>query len=106
MLDADHPSTAHLPPTWHIRDDECYYLKQLNPGIHVLLAADLTSVEDEEGKTDYPADTFGDYFPTSWYHTTDGGRQWYTSLGHRSEQYTDPVFLQHILGGIQWAADK
>ena len=63
MLDADHPSTSHLPPTWHIRDDECYYLKQLNPDIHVLLAADLTTVEDEEGKTDYPADTFGDYFP-------------------------------------------
>ena len=106
VLDADHPSTGHLPPTWHIRDDECYYLKQLNPGIHVLLAADLTTVEDEEGKTDYPADTFGDYFPTSWYHTTDGGRQWYTSLGHRSEQYSDPAFLRHILGGIQWASSK
>ena len=103
VLDADHPSTSHLPPTWHIRDDECYYLKQLSPNIHVLLAADLTTVEDEEGKTDYPADTFGNYFPTSWYHTTDGGRQWYTSLGHRSAQYSDPLFLQHILGGIQWA---
>ncbi|CAH1001751.1 hypothetical protein LEM8419_02657 [Neolewinella maritima] len=105
VLDADHPSTNFLPPTWHIEDDECYYLKQLNPNIHVLLAADLTTVTDEEGKTTYPADTFGDYFPTSWYHTSGGGRQWYTSLGHRIEHYSDPLYLQHILGGIRWAAE-
>ncbi|MBB4080680.1 type 1 glutamine amidotransferase [Lewinella aquimaris] len=105
VVDSDHPSTDFLPATWHIRDDECYYLKQLNPAIHVLLAADLGTVDDEEGKTTYPADTFGSTFPTSWYHTTDGGRQWYTSLGHRIEHYSDPQFLRHILGGIRWAAE-
>ncbi|MCP9236132.1 ThuA domain-containing protein [Lewinella sp. JB7] len=105
VVDADHPSTDFLPPTWHIRDDECYYLKQLNPAIHVLLAADLGTVDDEEGHATYPADTFGSSFPTSWYHTTDGGRQWYTSLGHRIEHYSDPQFLRHILGGIRWAAE-
>ncbi len=104
VLDADHPSTSFLPPTWHIKDDECYYLNQLNPNIHVVLAADLTTVEDPEGKSTYPADTFGDLFPTAWYHTTDGGRQWYTSLGHRIEHYSDPLFLRHILGGMEWAA--
>ena len=106
VLDADHPATSFLPPTWHIRDDECYYLRQLNPDIHVLLAADLATIADEEGKSTYPADTFGDYFPTSWYRTASGGRQWYTSLGHRIEHYSDPLFLQHILGGIRWAADN
>jgi type 1 glutamine amidotransferase len=104
VVDSTHVSTDFLPHTWHIVDDECYYLKQLNPAIHVLLAADLTTVDDEEGKTTYPADTFGDIFPTSWCHTTDGGRQWYTSLGHRKEHYSDSLFMRHILGGIEWAA--
>ncbi len=101
VLDANHPSTDFLPPTWSITQDECYYLNQLNPDIHVLLAADLTTVEDEK-KEEYPGNTFGDSFPTSWYHTTDGGRQWYTSLGHRSEHYSDPLLMRHILGGIEW----
>ncbi len=104
VLDADHPSTDFLPATWHIRDDECYYLKQLNPEMHVLLAADLGTVDDPEGKGTYPADTFGDLFPTAWYLTDHGGRRWYTSLGHRIEHYSDPLFRRHILGGLEWAA--
>ncbi len=103
VLDADHPATEFLPPTWHIRDDECYYMTHLNPKNHVLLAVDLTTVEDDQ-QAEYPGDTFGNLFPTSWYNTTGGGRQWYTSLGHRSAHYSDPLFLQHILGGIRWAA--
>ncbi|WP_198661756.1 ThuA domain-containing protein [Lewinella sp. IMCC34183] len=104
VLDADHPSTDFLPETWHIVADECYYMKQLNPGNHVLLAADLGTVADPEGKATYPGDTFGGLFPTAWYRTDYGGRQWYTSLGHRSEHYSDPLFRRHLLGGIEWAA--
>ncbi|PPK88761.1 type 1 glutamine amidotransferase [Neolewinella xylanilytica] len=105
VVDEDHPSTDFLPPTWHIRDDECYYMTHLNPQNHVLLATDLTTVEDERA-SEYPGATFGDLFPAAWYNTAHGGRQWYTSLGHRSEHYRDPLFLRHILGGIEWAATK
>ncbi len=35
VTDANHPSTAHLPARWTIKD-ECYYSYQLNPDIHVL----------------------------------------------------------------------
>lgn len=101
VIDKNHPSTAFLPDVWKIKDDECYYLKQLNPDIHVLLAADMTTVEDDQ-KDEYPGDVFGDTYPLAWYHEFDGGREWYTSLGHRSEHYSDPVFMKHILGGIAW----
>ncbi|NJB84975.1 type 1 glutamine amidotransferase [Lewinella marina] len=104
VIDPDHPSTDFLPPTWHIRDEECYYIKKLNPAMHVLLAADLSTVDDPEGKAGYPGETFGNSFPASWYLTNHGGRQWYTALGHRSEHYSDPLFIRHILGGIEWAA--
>ncbi len=106
VVDADHPATDFLPPTWHVRDDECYYLKRLNPASRVLLAADLTTVTDSIGKVDYPADTFGDLFPVSWCHPAGEGRSWYTSLGHRKEHYLDPLFLRHLLGGIEWAAGE
>ena len=45
----------------------------------------------------------GDH-PIAWYHEFDGGRAFYTALGHRVELYTDPQYTQHLLGGIQWAA--
>ena len=40
-------------------------------------------------------------FPSEWSQEFDGGRQWYTSWGHRKEDYTTPEFRRHILGGIQ-----
>lgn len=101
ITDPTHPSTSFLNDQW-VREDECYYLKQLNPNVNVLLHADMTTVEDD-GKSEYPGDVFGDKFPLAWYHEFEGGRSWYTSLGHSSEDYEDPLFRKHILGGIQWA---
>ena len=96
ILDRTHPSVAHLPERWET-EDECYYLVRMNVNMQVLAVNDLTSVQDPKEK---PA-TFGDVFPSVWYQEFDGGRQWYTSLGHRKEDYARPEFRQHILGGIQ-----
>ena len=74
----------------------------LNPDIHVLLAADLTTVKDDK-KKDYPGTIFGDTFPLCWYHEFAGGRQGYTALGHKSAYYQDETFRKHLAGGIEWA---
>jgi len=101
IIDPDHPSTSHLPDPWNWEEDECYYLHHLNPDIHVLIAADLTSVEDEQ-RAEFPGTVFGDLFPLAWCHEFDGGRQWYTALGHKPEHYSDPYFRNHLKGGILW----
>ena len=101
VLDPQHPSTAHLPARW-TRWDECYLMTELNPATRVLLAADLRTVADEQRAT-YPDRTFGDRFPLAWCQTFAGGRQWFTALGHEPAAYQDPVFRQHLLGGILWA---
>ncbi len=46
----------------------------------------------------------GDFHPVAWYHEYDGGRSFYTALGHIEETFSDPLFLMHIYGGIYWAA--
>jgi type 1 glutamine amidotransferase len=101
VVDRAHPSTSFLADRWDVESDECYYVIGLNPDIKVLLAADLTTVEDEERES-FPGDIFGDRYPTAWYHEFEGGRSWYTALGHRPEQYQDPTLVRHILGGIRW----
>lgn len=103
VYNQDHTSVAFLGDEW-IWEDECYYLDHLNPDINIVLAADLRTIEDPE-KDEFHRNRFGDYTPLAWYHEFEGGRQFYTALGHKSEHYSDPVFLKHLLGGIKWVLD-
>ena len=49
-------------------------------------------------------DGMGDFHPISWYHEYDGGRAFYTALGHLPATYSDASFMHHVYGGIYWAA--
>lgn len=86
-------TTAHLPAKW-VRKDEWYNFKEINPDIKVLIELDEKS---------YQGGTNGTFHPIAWYHEYDGGRAFYTGLGHVNESYKDPLFLKHLLGGIQYA---
>jgi type 1 glutamine amidotransferase len=101
VIDGGHPSTNFLPHTWRW-EDECYFMNQLNPDINVLLAADLGTVNDPEMEK-YPGDIFGDLFPLAWYHEYDGGREFFTALGHDIEHYKDDNYIKHLTGGILWS---
>jgi len=103
VLNKKHPSTYFLPDTWSWAD-ECYFMNRINPDINVLLAADLTTIEDPEMEQ-YPGDTFGDLFPLAWYHEYDGGREFFTALGHDKKHYKDEYFIQHLKGGIIWVLE-
>lgn len=100
VIDPAHVSTSHLPEVWKW-EDECYYSNYLNPAIHVLLAADLRTIQDDK-KDEYPGDVFGDLFPLAWHHIFEGTRVFFTALGHKIEYYDDALFRQHLRGGIVW----
>lgn len=94
VIDKTHISTKHLPETWK-RTDEWYNYKDIKPEINILLNLDETS---------YQGGTNGESHPIAWFHDFDGGRSWYTGLGHTNESYQDPEFLEMLWGGIQYAA--
>lgn len=96
VVDKDHISTRHLPAKW-TRKDEWYNFKDINKDIHVLISIDETS---------YEGGVNGAFHPMAWYHNFEGGRVFYTELGHVDESYTDPLFLKHLLGGIRYAIGK
>ncbi|MBS1666745.1 MAG: ThuA domain-containing protein [Bacteroidetes bacterium] len=93
IQDKNHPSTDSLPDTW-TRTDEWYNFKNISKDIKVLITIDEKSYEG--GKN-------GDFHPMAWYHNFDGGRVFYTELGHTEESYSEPLYLKHILGGIKYA---
>lgn len=100
VKDKSHPSTAHLPETleW---TDEFYFLEHMPEDLHVVLAGDLEKLDDS-AKQEF-VKKFGKESPLAWCHTFEGGRAFYTTLGHNPEAYSDPRLMKHILGGILWA---
>jgi type 1 glutamine amidotransferase len=46
----------------------------------------------------------GQLHPVAWYHNYDGGRAFYTALGHVPTIFSDPAYLEHLYAGIFWAA--
>jgi len=93
VVDKNHLSTKHLPDVWE-RWDEWYNYRDLNPDVHVLIKIDETSYTGGENNNDHPM---------AWYHDYEGGRAFYTEMGHTKESFVDTVYLQHILGGIKYA---
>jgi type 1 glutamine amidotransferase len=93
--DPSHPSTQGLPGQF-TRFDEWYDF-QTNPrgSVHV-----LTTVDDSS----YTGSTMGADHPNTWCQNYDGGRSWYTGLGHTIESFSEANFLHLLLGGIQTAA--
>jgi len=39
-------------------------------------------------------------------HEFEGGRSWYTGMGHTEESYQDPLYLRMLAEGIEWACGK
>ena len=92
VIDKDHPSTAFLPDVWE-REDEWYNFREMSSGLTVLLDLDETTYKGGEE---------GDYHPIAWYREFDGGRSFYSAGGHTREAFSEPLFREHILGGILW----
>jgi uncharacterized protein len=101
ILDFNHLSTKFFKGKlennrWR-RLDEWYNFKSINTDVKVL--ANLDEKSYKGGKN-------GDNHPIAWYHEYDGGRAFYTALGHTKESYTEELFLKHILGGVKYAMGK
>ena len=93
VVDKNNNATKFLPNPWK-RRDEFYSFKKLNPDDKVLLTLDESSYQGGKRMGTHPM---------AWYHEYDGGRAFYTALGHTEESYTDPLYLKHLLAGIQYA---
>ncbi|MGB5378528.1 ThuA domain-containing protein [Muriicola sp.] len=90
----DHWATKGMPDEFE-REDEFYSFKNISPNINVVLTIDDKS---------YIGGSNPEYHPMSWYQEYKGGRSFYTAMGHTNETYEEPLFLNHLLAGIQYAA--
>lgn len=90
----NHWATKGMPDEFE-RTDEFYAFKDISPKINVVLKIDEKS---------YIGGKNGDNHPMSWYQEFEGGRSFYTAMGHTDETYAEPLFLNHIWAGINYTA--
>jgi glucose/arabinose dehydrogenase/PKD repeat protein/regulation of enolase protein 1 (concanavalin A-like superfamily) len=96
--DRTHPSTKHLPLRWNRADEWYNFSANVRGEAHVLATMD-------ESTYDPGSNGMGYDHPISWCKPYDGGRAWMTGMGHFGAHYTQETELvQHILGGVKWAA--
>lgn len=93
VVNTDHPATVFLPEKWE-RFDEWYNFKNISGDIKVLAYLDENSYKGGEN---------GEKHPFIWYHEFEGGRAFYTGVGHRDDNYDEPLVKRHLVAAIRWA---
>ncbi|WP_010182593.1 ThuA domain-containing protein [Aquimarina agarilytica] len=99
----DHPSVDFIEGEWN-KSEEYYYWKnnggQLFPGNKNLLV-----VRETTGPNGMQND-YDESRPVSWFKEFEGGRSFYTALGHNGDDYkTNTTFIKHVEEGIKWAGN-
>ncbi|MBT2429710.1 ThuA domain-containing protein [Streptomyces sp. ISL-112] len=95
--DHDHPATAHLDGEWERTDEWYNYRTNPRDKAKVLATLDETTYTGGNMKGDHPI---------SWCQTYQGGRSFYTGLGHTKESYAEPAFRRHLSGGLRYATGQ
>jgi type 1 glutamine amidotransferase len=93
----DHPALKGLPNPWP-HSEEWYVFDQhaawsMKPGFQVLM------------RTSVPGKPY-DGHPAAWVREWGNFRAFYSSLGHDAATFQEPLFKQHLTGGIMWTARR
>ncbi|MCZ6889793.1 MAG: ThuA domain-containing protein [Gammaproteobacteria bacterium] len=93
--DRCHPSTSHLDSVWTITEEIYSFDRDPRVTNQILLTIDGDALA-------HPG--IGRNHPIAWFKEFDGGRSFYTNLGHQDATWLDDRFMTHLVNGIRWAA--
>jgi type 1 glutamine amidotransferase len=95
--DHSHPGSGTFPSTLTFLEEWYNFQANPRPAVEVILTVDEASYDPGDG-------AMGADHPIAWWHEFDGGRAFYTALGHRRETYQNSFFREQIRGALLWAA--
>lgn len=102
--DSNFPGMERFPKKLLWTDEWYTYSERKADDLHLLVTVDEKTYDPSVKWGDTDSKGMGAVHPISWYHKYDGGRSFYTGLGHIGLVYSDQTFLDHLYGGIYWAA--
>lgn len=98
------PGMDRFPKRFLFTEEWHEFGPALSDGLRVLLSVDEKTYDPATNWGGNKTQGMGASHPISWYQRFDGGRSFYTALGHLPATYSDDRFLHHLFGGIYWAA--
>jgi type 1 glutamine amidotransferase len=104
VLDAKFPGMERMPAKFWWTDEFYEFGAERIEGLNYILAIDENTYAPAADWGHVAGKGMGDLHPMAWYHEYDGGRAFYTALGHMPATYSDRLFLEHVYGGLYWAA--
>ncbi len=104
VLDDSFPGLERMPESFLWTDELYEFGEEKVEGLNYLLSIDESYYEVQPPWGNRKTEGMGEFHPVSWYHEFDGGRSFYTALGHMPETFSDNMFLEHLYGAIYWAA--
>ncbi len=102
--DGNFPGMERFPKKLLWTDEWYEYGEKKATDLHYLVTVDEKTYDPNAKWGDNVGKGMGAVHPIAWYHNYDGGRAFYTGLGHIGLIYSDQTFLDHLYGGIYWAA--
>jgi len=102
--DANFPGMDRFPKRFLATEEWYEYDASRSNKLHYLLSVDENTYKPEANWGAKSGKGMGKFHPIAWYQEYDGGRAFYTGLGHLPATFSDANFMHHVYGGIYWAA--
>ncbi len=97
ILDRQHPATKELPLNV-TRSDRWYNWDPSPVGtVHTVAQVEERFYNPGPGAN-------GAFHPVSWCRDYEGGRSFYTGMGHTEGSYSEDAFRKHLNGALKWTA--
>lgn len=93
----NHPSIKHFEDSFKVEDEWYNFKDSVLSRVNVLLTLDESSYEGKRMNKNHPI---------AWYQYYEGGRMFYTGMGHTKEIYSNPAYVKHVVEGVNWAAGR
>ena len=104
VIDRTFPGLERMPDRFGFTDEYYEFGEEMSDGLNYILTIDENTYDPVADWGQVAGDGMGAFHPLAWYQAFDGGRSFYTALGHLPAVYSDELFLEHLYGGIYWAA--
>jgi type 1 glutamine amidotransferase len=104
VLDRTFPGLARMPDEFLWTEEWYEFGDEKIKGLKYILSVDEKSYDPALNTGPLEGDGMGKFHPMAWYHDYDGGRSFYSGLGHLDSSYSDDLFMEHLYGGLYWAA--
>lgn len=104
VINRQFPGLEYFPDQLLWTEEWYEYGPALSDNLTYIMSVDESTYDPKADWGRVKGQGMGKFHPIAWFQEFDGGRAFYTGLGHMPATYENKNFIEHIFGGLYWAA--